>query len=150
VIDSVPETATESQRPPRDYSMGVLTLAVITLALFLGWMMGYVRSPGTKAKTSKNVAAQPAQAKPAEGASSSGTAAARVTDQTTPTSPAPAPTVPPQGASEQNGAGTLPPGGLVVYENGKVIYRTTPQGAVTPRRPAPDRSRSLRKLPTNT
>jgi TonB family protein len=130
VIDSLPVTAPESQRRPRDYSMGVLTLAVITLALFLGWMLGYVRSPGAKAKTSKNVAAQPAQAKPAEDASSSGTAAARVTDQPTPTSPASAPTVPPQGASEQNGAGTLPPGGLVVYENGKVIYRTTPQGAV--------------------
>ncbi len=121
VVGSLPETAPESQRQPRDYSMGVLTLAVITLALFLGWMMGYVRSPGTKARTLKNIATQPAQPKPVE--------AARVTDQPTSTSPASAPAVPPQGASEQNGAGTLPPGGLVVYENGKVIYRTTPQGS---------------------
>lgn len=130
VIDSVPETATESQIPPRDYSMAVLTLAVITLALFLGWMMGYVRSPGTKAKTSKNVVAQPAQPKPVEAVASSGSAAPRVTDQPTPTSPASAPVAPAQSASDPNGAGTLPPGGLVVYENGKVIYRTTPQGAV--------------------
>jgi TonB family protein len=121
VVGSLPETAPESQRQPRDYSMGVLTLAVITLALFLGWMMGYVRSPGTKARTLKNIATQPAQPKPVE--------AARVTDQPTSTSPASAPAAPPQGASEQNGAGTLPPGGLVVYENGKVIYRTTPQGS---------------------
>jgi TonB family protein len=121
VGDSLPETAPESQIRPRDYSMGVLTLAVITLALFLGWMMGYVRSPRTKARTLKNVATQPAQPKPVE--------ATRVTDQPTSTSPASAPTVPPQGASEQNGAGALPPGGLVVYENGKVIYRTTPQGS---------------------
>ena len=77
-VDSVPETATESQIRPRDYSMAVLTLAVITLALFLGWMMGYVRSPGTKAKTSKNVAAQPAQPKPAEAVASSASAAPRV------------------------------------------------------------------------
>jgi TonB family protein len=118
--DSLPETAPESQIRPRDYSMGVLTLAVITLALFLGWMMGYVRSPGTKARTLKNVATQPAQPKPVE--------ATRVTDQPTSTSPASAPTVPSQSASE-NGAGALPPGGLVVYENGKVIYRTTPQGS---------------------
>jgi periplasmic protein TonB len=100
------------------------------LALFLGWMMGYVRSPGTKAKTSKNVVAQPAQPKPVEAVASSGSAAPRVTDQPTPTSPASAPVAPAQSASDPNGAGTLPPGGLVVYENGKVIYRTTPQGAV--------------------
>ena len=62
------ETAPQSQRQPRDYSMGVLTLAVITLALFLGWMMGYVRSPGTKARTLKNIATQPAQPKPVEAA----------------------------------------------------------------------------------
>jgi TonB family protein len=121
VVDSLSETAPESQDRPRDYSMGVLTLAVITLALFLGWMMGYVRSPGTKARTLKNVATQPAQPKPVE--------AARVTNQPTSTSPASAATASPQGASEPNGAGTLAPGGLVVYENGKVIYRTTPQGS---------------------
>ncbi|MGB6677376.1 MAG: TonB family protein [Terriglobales bacterium] len=128
VVDSLSETAPESQVRPRDYSMGVLTLAVITLALFLGWMMGYVRSPGTKTRTLKNVASQPAQPKPAEAVASGANAAARVTGQPTSTSPASAPTVPPQGASEQNGAGTLAPGGLVVYENGKVIYRTTAQG----------------------
>jgi TonB family protein len=128
VVASLSETAPESQVRPRDYSMGVLTLAVITLALFLGWMMGYVRSPGTKAKTARNVTVQPAQPKPAEATASGPAAAVRATDQPTSTSPASAPTVPPQGASEQNGAGTLPPGGLVVYENGKVIYRTTPQG----------------------
>jgi TonB family protein len=126
-VDSVLETAPELQIRPRDHSMGILTLAVITLALFLGWMMGYVRSPGTKPKTSRNVAAQPAQPKPAEGAASGGTAV-RVTDQPTSTNHASAPTAPPQSASELNGAGTLAPGGLVVYENGKVIYRTTPQG----------------------
>jgi TonB family protein len=121
VVDSLSETAPESQVRPRDYSMGVLTLAVITLALFLGWMMGYVRSPGTKARTLKNVATQPAQPKPVE--------AAHVTNQPTSTSPASAATAPPQSPSEPNGAGTLAPGGLVVYENGKVIYRTTPQGS---------------------
>jgi protein TonB len=29
--------------------------------------------------------------------------------------------------SHESDTGALPPGGLVVYENGKVIYRTTPQ-----------------------
>jgi len=129
-VDSVLEAAPELQIRPRDHSMGILTLAVITLALFLGWMMGYVRSPGTKVKTSRNVAAQPAQPKPADAAASGGTAAVRASDQPTSTNHASAAAVPPQSASEPNGAGTLPPGGLVVYENGKVIYRTTPQGTV--------------------
>ena len=126
-VDSVLETATDSQSQPWDYSMTVLTLAVITLALFLGWMMGYVRSPsGTKAKTMKNTAVVPAQTKPPE--STSASAAAPAAHQPVPASAAPVPASA-DGKSQPSGAGELPPGGLVVYENGKVIYRTAPQSS---------------------
>jgi protein TonB len=108
--------------------MTVLTLAVITLALFLGWMMGYVRSPsGTKAKTAKNTTALSAPTKPSESAASGATAAAPVPDQ--PANAATALSSSPKTASQQTAAGELPPGGLVVYENGKVIYRTPAQSS---------------------
>jgi TonB family protein len=127
-VDSVLETAAESQSLPRDYSMTVLTLAVITLALFLGWMMGYVRSPsGSKAKATKNAAALPAPTKTPEIAASGATAAAPVPDQ--PANAATALSSSPKTASQQTVASELPPGGLVVYENGKVIYRTPGQSS---------------------
>jgi TonB family protein len=113
-VDPVPEAATDLQSQPRDYWMIVLTLAVIALALFLGWMMGYVRSPGIKAKVMKNAVALPTQPKPPAATTPSATTATSSVASA-------------QGGSPQNGAGTLPPGGLVVYENGKVIYRTPAQ-----------------------
>ena len=55
ITDLLPEPTTNSKIHPRDHWMGVLTLAVIAVALFLGWMMGYVRRPrgpvGTKAES---------------------------------------------------------------------------------------------------
>jgi TonB family protein len=126
VVEPLPETATQAQSQPRDYWMSALTVVVIALALFLGWMMGYVRSPsGTKAKTAKN-AAVPAQTKSAESSASSASAAP-VPDQSPRASAAPAPAASAQGGSQPSAAGELTPGGLVVYENGKVIYRTAPQ-----------------------
>ncbi|MGA8493277.1 MAG: TonB family protein [Terriglobales bacterium] len=127
VVESLPETATESQSQPRDYLMSVLTLAVIGLALFLGWMMGYVRSPvGTQTKTAKNAATAPAQAKPAASAVSGPSAAAPVPDQSKPKAQT-APIASAKAGSQESGGGTIAPGGLVVYEKGKVIYRTAPQ-----------------------
>jgi TonB family protein len=130
VFKVLPETATESQSQPRDYWMIVLTLAVIALALFLGWMMGYVRSPGaTKAKAARNAAVQLAQTKAPENAAPGASAAAAASGQPKPASPAFA-IASTQSQSQQSDTGALPPGGLVVYENGKVIYRTTPQTSV--------------------
>jgi TonB family protein len=124
----VAETATVSHPLRRDYGTTVLTLAVIAVALFLGWMMGYVRRSrapvGTKART-VNATSQAVQANPQQDAAA--TASAVVPDQPTSSSATPA-VASQQSVSQQSGA-ALPTGGLVVYENGKVIYRTPSQNS---------------------
>jgi TonB family protein len=133
--DFLPETTTPARIPRRDPWMTILTMAVIALALFLGWMMGYVRSPrssaGVKGKAVTNAAAPSAPARPLEGNASSTGTAARAPNQTTPAGPAKAPVasqlsgVQPTG-SQVSEVAAPPTGGLVVYENGKVIFRTSP------------------------
>ena len=127
----VAQTATVSQPLRRDYGTTVLTLAVIAVALFLGWMMGYVRRPrgpvATKAKASVNATTQAVQANPPQDAAS--TASAAVPDQPTSSSAAAAPAASQQSVSQQSGTSAVPTGGLVVYENGRVIYRAPAQNS---------------------
>ena len=126
------ETTADSKIHPRDHWMSVLTLAVIALALFVGWMMGYVkrqRVPAApKARVVTDASPQPAQAKPPE--SSALSIPVRAPDQPTPAN-APAPIVSQTSGSQPGGSqpgdtGSVPTGGLVVYENGRVIFRTPP------------------------
>ncbi len=127
----VAETATVSQPLRRDYGTTVLTVAVIAVALFLGWMMGYVRRPrgsvATKAKAAANATTQAVQANLPQDAAS--TASAAVPDQPTSSSAAAAPAASQQSVSQQSGTSAVPTGGLVVYENGKVIYRAPSQNS---------------------
>ena len=134
IVDFLPETTTNPEIHPRDHWMSVLTLAVVALALFLGWTIGYVRRPRgpvrTKPKAAVNVAPSPAQTKPPEDNASSASAAVLAPDQRTSANPATAPIAPQQSGSQQGSwAGVLPAGGLVVYENGKAIFRTPPQAS---------------------
>jgi TonB family protein len=126
----VAETTMVSLPLRRDYGTTVLTLAVIAVALFLGWMMGYVRRPrgpvGTKAKTAVNATTQAVQANPPQDAAS--TASTAVPDQPTSSSAATAPAASQQSVSQESGS-AVPAGGLVVYENGKVIYRAPSQSS---------------------
>lgn len=125
VADSLPETATKANFVRRDPWMGVLTLALVAVAISLGWMMGYVRSPralAPRARTVVNTSAQPAQAKPA-GAALSSSAAVHAPEQ-----PAASPKTEPA-PSLASGTGAPPVGGLVVYDKGKVIFQTSPQPA---------------------
>ena len=114
-VDALPATTKSSKIHPRDHWMTILSLTVIAVALFLGWTMGYVgrqRAPvGTHAKAAVTATALPAPAKPPEG-SALGASAAPV-------------------LSQKSGSGVVPAGGLVVYENGKVIFRTPPQSLPT-------------------
>ena len=127
-VDDLPE-GTETTVPPeirpRDHWMTVLTLIVIGLALFLGWMMGYVgrqKAPiATKARPASAATIPPAEVKPPESAPASPSAAS-VHEAPTPTPPAAAPSL-----SQKSGTGVVTAGGLVVYENGKVVFRTPPQ-----------------------
>jgi len=126
-VDSLSGTTTDSKPRPRDPWMSVLTLAVIALALFLGWMMGYVPSQrglvGSKAKnaTTPGVPAKP-PLNPALGAS----AAVPASDRPSPTVATPAPASSQPSRPQPSAAGVLPADDLVVYENGKVIFRTPP------------------------
>jgi TonB family protein len=125
-VADLPETTSIFKINARDPWMIVLTLAVIVLALFLGWMTGYVRSPrasvGPKAKAAVNAAPSSTQAKPAEVAASNPSAAVPAPAQPTPANPKALP------ASSQHSGSPVPPvGGLVVYEKGKVIFQTPPQ-----------------------
>jgi len=99
--------------------MGVLTLLVIAAALFLGWTMGYVRKQkapvGVKVRAG-TVAASPLTTTQPPAA---GVDAPRPSNQSMPSAP-----LMPTASSQKNGTGVIPAGGLVVYENGKVIYRT--------------------------
>src|SRR6202142_1621696 len=120
-VDSLPEPTTTENRTidPRDRWMGVLTLVVIALALFLGWTMGYVRRQraplASKARAAGNATAHPVPAKPPEGAALGANAASvPASDQSMPAVPLTAP-IP----SQKSGTGVVPAGGLVVYENGK-------------------------------
>ena len=115
--------------PPRDRWMGVLTVMVIAMALFLGWTMGYVgrqKAPaGAKARAAANATALPATSKPPESARSEVSATpVPASDQ-----PVPLGTLTAPASSEKIGVGVVPAGGLVVYENGKVIYRTPSQSS---------------------
>jgi TonB family protein len=129
-VDSLPEvTSRNSMVHPRDRWMGVLTLSVIAMALFLGWTMGYVgrqKTPiGGKGSTAANGVAHPISGKPAEGAAGGASGAALpASDQ-----PAAAAALTVPVSSQKSDSGVIPAGGLVVYEKGKVIYRTSSQSS---------------------
>jgi TonB family protein len=150
IADLLPEPTTNSKIQPRDGWMGVLTLAVIAVALFLGWMMGYVRRPrgpvGTKARTTVNATPQPVQTTPPEDSALSAGGAGHAPDQSTTASPATVPIPSPQSGSSPSGAAVPPVGSLVVYENGKVIYRTP---SPTSRRATKDTASGPVTVPSN-
>jgi TonB family protein len=128
-VDTVLETETVPEIRQRDYWMMVLTLIVIGVAIFLGWMMGYVgrqkAQVGTRVKTTAT--ALPAEVKPPEIAPASPSAAA----VPAPEPPGPALPAAAPAESQKNGTGVITAGGLVVYENGKVVFRTPPQSIHT-------------------
>jgi TonB family protein len=109
--------------------MTVLTLTVIAVALFLGWTMGYVRRPraplGANART-VTATARPAEVKPPQGPGIPSETPVRASDRPTPALPTAAPI-----SSQKSSTGVVSAGGLVVYEAGKVIFRTPPQSLLT-------------------
>ncbi|HWY57959.1 MAG TPA: TonB family protein [Terriglobales bacterium] len=144
VIDSSPNT---NKNHSGDPWMVVLTMAVIVLALFLGWVTGYVRSPrasvGSKAKAPVNTTSPSAQPNPPE-SNASKPSAAMTSPAPMPVSPTPAsPKTPP--ASSQAAGTAAPVGGLVVYDKGKVIFQTPPQSSS---RPADDTAREPVTVPS--
>jgi TonB family protein len=122
VAEPFPETAPDIGKPRREYWTSVLTVAVIAAAVFLGWMLGYVRQRksfiGTKARASATASTAPGIKPPEpEPPSASPVLPASV----------PAPTTSAPISAQNSATSSAPAGGLVVYDKGKVIFRTIPQ-----------------------
>jgi TonB family protein len=101
------------QKPPRDYWTGFLTILVIALALLLGWMLGHGHLARRNAAKEELEAAVAAQQKTivAETASPDGRDQVQAID------------LPSAPAASTNKSAKTPPDGLVVYQDGKIIFR---------------------------
>jgi TonB family protein len=109
----------------RDYLTGGLGAIVLGFALLLGWMVGrsswHTLSPSTQISTPKrknSAAQQPATSSPATKAPES----TRSTERTPIGSSKKGRTI----AGDGEGMENVPPGAIVIYQNGKVIFRMPP------------------------
>jgi len=134
ITESTPPAAAEPEALPvpeqdqgvsrRDYRTGVLTAAVIALAVLLGWMVGRVgwSLAVSRVQPQPTVTSEPAQPAgqanpeppPAPPRKEEPTGSAKAV-RSTPVSPAK--------AAKRKAEPAEPVGGLVIYENGKVVYR---------------------------
>lgn len=123
--ESVPQFKTV--QPPRDYWTGILTFLVVALALVLGWMLGHGRSARQNAAREElrtAVAAQEGNI-PATPQIENGELEGTIELPS-----------PPSGVAKREKAKT-DPDGLVVYQDGKIIFRqVTPSRAKLGRQPA--------------
>jgi TonB family protein len=122
---------------PRDYRTGVLTVAVLALAVFLGWMVGRVgwsmavnRAPIQLPLTSDAVLPAPGttdaqQVSPKQSEVSAPQSVVSGPDQ--PVSARPAAKAKPEAVKPSGYQG-----GLVVYEHGKVVFRMPPDVSDAP------------------
>ena len=107
VVDALPAATENFKIPPRDRWLTVLTLIVIAVALFLGWMMGYVGRQkgrvGSNAKAAVAAPARPAEIKPPQGPEVSPSAApVRASEQPAPALPTTSPLL-----SQKGGTGVV-------------------------------------------
>jgi len=134
--DVVPVSEQDQGVNHRDYRTSALTVAVIALAVLLGWMVGRVgwSMAVSRAQPQLPVTSEPAQPAaqanpgpppvPPRGEEPTGPAKSA---RTMPATPAPA-----KAAAKRKTEPAAPPaGGLVIYEHGKVVYRD-PAGETAP------------------
>ncbi len=111
----------------RDYRTGALTVAVIALAVLLGWMVGRV---GWSMAVDRGEARLPVNPEEAQAAQRTlqtvPPAAEKPADSAKPVSAAPVPSPPSRPAAKPKTAAAEPTDGLVVYEQGRVVFRTSP------------------------
>jgi TonB family protein len=122
---------------PRDWATGFLTFAVVALALLLGWMLGRegwrrAERAARANKTQAEAVTPPgaAAASPTQGAPSVRSAHTDTVPTAPPknanTSPSVAPRTPHPAPPQPKSSTELDPtGGLVVYQDGKVIFQQT-------------------------
>jgi TonB family protein len=146
----VNETVVHEGVPGRDYRTGALTAAVLALAVLLGWMVGRVGwtlavnrapapipmaqddAPATAQATPAPRPAPPRQETPEETKG----------DAKTPPTPVRSTSLPPAAKprSKPKAEATKPVelnGGLVVYEHGKVVFRSSPSQPESPSKAEP-------------
>jgi TonB family protein len=117
----------------RDYRTGALTVAVIALAVLLGWMVGRVGWSMAVSRVQPQLPLTSEPAQPAAQANPEPPALPRGEEPTGPaksarTTPVPAPA---KAAAKRKTEPAPPVGGLVIYEHGKVVYRDR-TGVTTP------------------
>jgi TonB family protein len=115
--------------PARDIWTDILTFTVLVLALVLGWMVGRsgLRSMA-RGDSARHSAPAAAASVPAASSSSPG-------------HPQPAAAARPPVPSKPKPPSEPPPGGLVVYDKGRVIFRSLPEKQASPTEQAASRSR---------
>lgn len=120
---------------PRDYRTGVLTVAVLALAVFLGWMVGRVGWTMAVNRAPIQIPLAPEEP-PATAHAAPYTPPAPPLQEEPPapakpvaSKPDPTVTVKPPAAAKTEATPAEPSGGLVVYEHGKVVFRMPPSEA---------------------
>lgn len=168
-MESSPLPSSPSPAAPphlRDWTTGFLTVIVIAVALLLGWMLGRagwqhaagVMKAQEQLASSSPSAAPPGASKPsrntpsADSAASEAVAADSAAQNTPLNAREPGPSDRPAADSRRARGEPEPdpepllPGGLVVYEKGKIIFQQTEirskRNAVTPMRGTPNASSS--------
>jgi len=115
----------------RDYRTGALTVAVIALAILLGWMVGRAGWSMAVNRTQTQLPIAPEEAQAAEQAPADTPHPSPGTEEPTssakPVRVTPASSVFSKSGTKQKAEAVVPlPGGLVVYEHGKVVFQMPP------------------------
>lgn len=113
----------------RDYRTGALTAAVIALAVLLGWMVGRVGWSMAVNRAQAQIPVSPEEAQAAAPVPPQTAPAAAVVEPVAsakPVNPAPGPPTASKPAPKPKAEAAEPAGGLVVYEQGKVVFRMAP------------------------
>ena len=116
----------DDKAPSPDYGMAFLTVAVIALALLLGWMIGRtgIQRARVRAKAAASSIPQTSQVPPLQ--------PTILTATTAPVPPETKPSSPPETSSKKSEGDRTPADGLVVYDKGKVVFRMPPSPSASP------------------
>ena len=132
----------------RDYRTTLLTVAVIALAALLGWMVGRAGWSMAVNRADAQLPIAPEEAQASVQVTPETTAPASAPEvQTTSSKPVDTvePTAPPTPKPRAQAQSAAPAGGLVVYEQGRVVFRTSASLKPTP---SGDDSSSIRTVQT--
>ncbi len=133
----------------RDYRTGTLTVAVIALAVLLGWMVGRVGWSMAVIRTGTRLPVTSEEAQAVQGAVQTvPMPAEKPADSAKPVSSAPVSPPASVAVAKQRTEGAESADGLVVYEQGKVVFRMSPSARSTKSTPSGGDSDAIRNAVT--